>query len=396
MSKPIVIVGGGPAGSAAACLLARAGNAPLLIEREAEPRHKICGEFLSVEAQHILAGLGIDPLRLGGEPINRLRLVHGRSIAEANLPFRAVGLTRRALDAALLGRAATFGAQIIRGQTVRSISHVDGRWRLDAGALGALAADALLLATGKHDVRSVKRNPVGTVDDLIGFKCYFRLAASQQAALADHIEVMLFADGYAGLQLVEGDLANLCLLVRRQRFEQVGKRWEGLLDWLCTTTPHLGERLTSAEAQLERPLTIAGLPYGFVHRPQVHDAPGLFRTGDQAAVIPSFSGDGVSIALYSGQKAAEQYLNGGPAASARYQRQLRRHLARQVDFASMLYRIGCTHAGRSLLVGAARAMPRLIGLATNMTRISEPGLWSSSLVPATSRLQPPSREPEVV
>ena len=396
MSERIVIVGGGPAGAAAACRLARAGCAPLLIEREAEPRHKICGEFLSIEAQHILGEFGIDPLALGGAPISRLRLVHEKSVAETKLPFRAVGLSRRRLDAALLDRAATLGARVIRGQAVRAIGHAEGRWQLEAGGLGPCAADALLLATGKHDVRSIKRDPSGTVDDLIGFKCYFRLSATQQAALADHIEVMLFADGYAGLQLVEDGLANLCLLVRRRRFERVGRRWEALLDWLCTATPHLDERLTGATAQLERPLTIAGLPYGFVHRPKDDDAPGLFRVGDQAAVIPSFSGDGVSIALYSGRRAAEQYLAGGPTASAPYHRQLRRQLARQIGFASLLYRIGCTYAGRSLLVGAARRVPRLVDMATNLTRISGSALRSNGAASDAPQFRPPSHRPEVV
>ena len=55
--EEIAIIGGGLAGSSAACVLARAGRPVLLIERTAEPHHKVCGEFLSIEAQAYLADL---------------------------------------------------------------------------------------------------------------------------------------------------------------------------------------------------------------------------------------------------------------------------------------------------------------------------------------------------
>ena len=103
--EEIVIVGGGLAGASAACILADAGCPTLLIERDAEPRHKVCGEFLSIEAQTYLADLGLDLDRLGASRISRIRLAHGRSTTEADLPFLARGLSRRILDEALLRQA---------------------------------------------------------------------------------------------------------------------------------------------------------------------------------------------------------------------------------------------------------------------------------------------------
>jgi flavin-dependent dehydrogenase len=50
-STQITIIGGGPAGSAAAILLARQGYDVVLLEKDRFPRHKLCGEFLSLEAQ---------------------------------------------------------------------------------------------------------------------------------------------------------------------------------------------------------------------------------------------------------------------------------------------------------------------------------------------------------
>ena len=73
------IIGGGPAGAAAACLLARAGRSTVLFEREAGPRHKVCGEFISVEAAAYLTALGLDPERLGALPIHHVRLIQGET-----------------------------------------------------------------------------------------------------------------------------------------------------------------------------------------------------------------------------------------------------------------------------------------------------------------------------
>ena len=103
--EDVVIVGGGPAGAAAACILASAERPVLLIERDAEPRHKVCGEFLSIEAQTYLAHLGIDLDALGASRISRLRLARERRLTEVGLPFTARGLSRRVLDDALLQRA---------------------------------------------------------------------------------------------------------------------------------------------------------------------------------------------------------------------------------------------------------------------------------------------------
>src|ERR1700741_5552203 len=96
-----VVIGAGLAGSAVACRLARAGLAPLMLERDPQPRPAVCGEFLSIEAQAELARLGVDLDQYGASRITALRLVHGKVVAEADLPFMARGLSRKVLDEAL-------------------------------------------------------------------------------------------------------------------------------------------------------------------------------------------------------------------------------------------------------------------------------------------------------
>ena len=103
----------------------------------------------------------------------------------------------------------------------------------------------------------------------------------------------------------------------------------------------------------------------------------------------------MSIALHSGQLAAGFCLAGGSAASHPYHRELERQLAGQVRLASALYGLGRLSAGRSLLVGASRAMPALIGVATSLTRIRKPARVPLPIEAARHR-RPPALHQEVV
>jgi len=352
-----LIAGGGVAGAAAACLL---GPEALLIERERVAHDKICGEFISQEAQSYLARLGLDPLALGAAQIDAVRLVHGDRVARAALPFHGLGLSRRVLDEALLARAEAAGATLLRGHAVRSVSPAG----LEVDGHGRLSAPATFLATGKHDLRGARRQPCRTPEDLIGLKMYFALHPAQQADLAGHVEVLLFRGGYAGLQLIEGGIANLCLLIGRTQFKAAGGDWPGVRHDLERSCPHLGRRLAGATEALDRPLSIFRVPYGHVHAPGPEDWPGLFRLGDQMGVIPSFCGDGMSIALHSAFAAVAAHQGAGAAA---YHRRMRRDLVGQIGRAGWLYRAGRAQPG--LAVAAARAWPGALRWIARLTRV---------------------------
>jgi flavin-dependent dehydrogenase len=189
------------------------------------------------------------------------------------------------------------------------------------------------------------------------------LRPEEAARLSGHVELVLFPGGYAGLQPVEGGRANLCLLVRKSTFAQDYGSWERLLEAMQAFCPHLAARLRGAECLLEKPLAIAGLPYGHIAR----ESGGVWRLGDQAAVIPSFSGDGMSIALHSAKLAAECYLRGEGAES--YQQRLAAHIARQVRRATLLSRSLVSAGGQRLAIAAAFCVPSVLVLCAALTRV---------------------------
>jgi flavin-dependent dehydrogenase len=352
-----VLVGGGLAGGAAAIGLARRGIQAHLIERETAPRHKVCGEFLSAGTQRALAALGIDAAHLGGAPIDRVRLIAGHRSVETRLPFFGMGLTRRRLDAALLDEAARRGARVDRGVVVRAVD--GGTVRTSAGDI---VAGRLLLANGKHEIRGAHRAAADEDDAFIAFKTYWSLGARARGTLAGTIELMLFADGYAGIQMVEDDAANLCLLIRRSAFRRAGGDWPGLLAWLMRL-PAFRARFGDARPLLDRPLTITGIPYGHVHRgPDT-----AYRLGDQAAVIPSFCGDGMGIALHSAALAAGCIADG--AGADQYHAQLRADVAPVVRRAALFQRIGDAPWRQAAIVAALRLWPKGLSRLAQATRI---------------------------
>jgi menaquinone-9 beta-reductase len=364
--RPPIIIGGGPAGAAAAAVIAAAGRSVRLIERNTGPTDKVCGDFLSGSATAALQRLGIDPFALGAEPLSTVRLVHRDTFAEAGLPFPAAGLSRRSLDEALLRAARQSGAMIRRGETVRGVERSGTGFTVRTGGGEKLAAEAVFLATGKHDLRDLARPP--RANGLLGLKMYFVPAPDQRAALQGSIELVLLNGGYAGLQLVEQNRAVLCMLLPAVRYRNPGRRWNTLLAELCAETPLLRQRLADAAPCLPQPLAISGPPYGHLHRAQPQAAPEVFRLGDQVCVVPSFAGDGIAIALHSGMMAATAWLRGEDA--THYHAAFARHVRAPLRVASLLHLACQTPAMQPIVASAARSWPAMLRLAASLTRVA--------------------------
>jgi flavin-dependent dehydrogenase len=375
VSYAALVMGGGLAGSMAALELARAGRSVVLVEKSKGPHDKVCGEFLSRESLHYLRRHNVDLLALGAVPIKAVRLITKSFAEQADLPFAAMSLTRRRLDEELLRLAIAAGVEVHRGAFVDGLDQEDGTWSAHLRDGRVFQASRAILATGKHDLRGRAR-PQGTHRGLVGFKMYYRLTADQAAELGYTVELILFPGGYAGLQPVEHGAANLCLLVHEDRLRQAGSNWTGLLQHLQEHSPHLAKRLQGATPLLDAPLAAASIPYGHMQRTAPDD---LWRVGDQAAVIPSFCGDGMAIALHSGALAATHLLQGMSADA--YQRRLHGQLATRLWAATRLSQMLVSWPQAA---GIVRAFPALLAHIALMTRIPDKALTTAE--PAEARL----------
>lgn len=358
-----LVIGGGLAGSMAALRLASAGRSVVLIEKERAAHDKVCGEFLSAEAISYLSSASIDPVRLGAVPVHKLRLSAGKSVVEATLPFPALSLSRRVLDEAMLLRAEQAGADVRRGSSVDALVREAGIWAATLSNGSSLRAQDAFLATGKHDLRGWQRSSYKSLqDNLVGFKLHWRLEPRATDDLRDCMELFLFRGGYGGLALVEEETANLCLVVKQSTYRKQDG-WPALLHAICAGNRLLTEQLAHAEPLWARPLAVSSIPYGYLAEPNVQ----LWRLGDQAAVIPSFTGDGMSIALHSGAFAAEMYLAG--ARPNEYQKELSESLRKGIGLAMRLSRAAVHPVAQLLGPAVLRVFPGIMQWVAESTRI---------------------------
>ncbi len=359
-----VIVGGGPAGAAAACGLAALGREVMLIERSCAPHHKVCGEFLSVETQAHLRRLGIDIAALGAVAIERVSVAAGGRMVTAELPFRALSLSRFRLDRALLQCAAERGADVKRGVSVRAAARDRERWTLRCDDGEAIQCRNLVLATGKWGLRGIED---GRDASLVGLKMHFKCPPEMQRALGGLVELSLFDSSYGGLELVEEGVANLALLLPRAVAARIGPGWPALHVHLAVAMPRLAERLHGAEPLWDKPLAVVCPSGGHLHADGGAEA---FRVGDRLAHIPPFTGDGLAIALTSAALAVEHIRQGG--APRAYLAAARRVTAAPIRLASVVSALVANRSGRAALMLAAASIPGLIDLIARRTRLPVP------------------------
>jgi menaquinone-9 beta-reductase len=348
-----LILGGGPAGSAAAITLARGGVQPLVLERQRETGDAICGGFLSWHSLGVLERLGV---AVQGVAVDRVRLFSAKRSATARLPKAALGVSRRQLDSAMLAHAKRIGARVERGVLARE---AEGRTiRVDGQRF---RPERLLLATGKHDLRGLAR-PKPEGDPSLGLRVRLGPASALTRLVGGGIELHLFDRGYAGLVMQEDGTGNLCLALRKSRLTEEGSP-AALLAAIGREVPALGERL--AHLSPMRPIdAIASVPYGW--RTAETEA-GIYRLGDQAGVIPSLAGEGMGIALASGVMAAEAVLAGEDAGG--FQRALADRTRRPISIASLILKAAEQPASAATMVRLMRLAPGLAGLLARATRV---------------------------
>lgn len=206
---------------------------------------------------------------------------------------------------------------------------------------------------------------------------YFRLDPVQAAELARASELMLYPGGYGGIQPVEGGIANFCCVVQQRYLARVGNRWENLLAKMQQDCPHLAMRLAGAQPLLDKPIAVTHIPYGFI-RSATED--GLYCIGDQAAVIPSFTGDGISIALHTARWAVAALLAAEPAPV--FQARLRSSLRAQMRLAEFAAD-GLNNAlARAVLPFCLRMWPGVMRVTAKLTRVAQHATVASNRLPA--------------
>ena len=325
-----VIVGAGPAGSSAAILLARAGWSVALVEKQAFPRRKVCGECIAASNLPLLDALGIGAAfaAAAGPELRQVALMRGEREVVANLPPSSLNghpwgraLGRETLDTLLLEKARSAGAQVLQPCSVQSIGGSAGAWQVEVRAVDSertqtLSAVVAIDAHGSWQALPSTRQlrpKVRARSDLFAFKANFRGAS----LLVGKLPVLCFNGGYGGMVVADGDVTTLACCIRRDRLDagrsaasglRAGEVVEALLKREC-----LGVRDALRGATRDGSWLASGPLDPGVHL-QADDE--IFRIGNAAGEAHPIIGEGMSMALQSAWLLCAHLLRTGNAHSA--------------------------------------------------------------------------------
>ncbi|EAS19745.1 conserved hypothetical protein [Flavobacteria bacterium BBFL7] len=297
----VIIAGGGLAGLTAAIELSQNFNV-LVIDPDAYPRHKMCGEYLSLEVDDYLQSLGVNVLELSDSKIDKFSFSQGsRTIRTASLPLGGIGISRYSLDYQLYVKAKEY-SDFLCDRVVDVVSF-DNYYKVQTTEF-ELQAKQVLIATGKRSLldKKLERPFIQKKSPWLAVKMHYRYEMPN-----DLVELHAFHGGYAGLSKVENGDVNLCYLVNYKTF----KRYKNINTFnhkVLKVNKVLCKFLNTAVPVWDKPITISQI--SFEQKEPIHGK--LIMIGDTAGLIHPLCGNGMAMAIHSAQKASHyvtQFLN---------------------------------------------------------------------------------------
>lgn len=388
MSFRCLIVGAGPAGSATALALARAGLDVTLVERRPKIEQKICGECLSPPSRRLLEQWGvlgrIQPQAI--RAVSRTRVI-GHSGDFCSLEFGSEGpftISRPVLDQALLDEARSAGVRVVMGSQVVStrLGCREG-YEVQTDKNQSFRADVLIGSDGRQSplarrlglASTGERHPLRKAAIMAHFK-------SPAAFGVNEIQMHLTSWGYVGINPMPNDTLNVIAVLEpaelKRRIQMA--KGEGLMSVL--------KELVGMDPASKRAWT--AFPLAWV--PEKISGARCALVGDSAGFVDPFTGEGLYHALSSADRLAQlisgQSLAKMECALAEYGSWHRRTFDPEEKFCHLLQRILSFRGLSNYVIRQIRRKPQMAHLLAEavadrvpMDQVLSFGFWSKLLMP---------------
>ena len=350
----VAIIGGGPAGSCAATLLARAGRRVVVCEREKFPRFHI-GESLLPVSMKTFSRLGLHEKferagflkKYGGEMTS--------ACCEEGIKFyfkdgyraqteSSYQVPRAEFDKVLLDHAAENGAEVREQTLVKEVEFFPDRVELDLqsslGERQTVAARYLIDASGRHSVLGTQFKIKQTYPHLrkVSLFAHYEGVDLEEGRDASLTRQVRAADRWFWYIPLPNDRSSIGVVLDTELYRQMKKSPEQFLEESLAEQPFLARRMTRA-----RRITPVYASADFSYRLTKLAGDRWMLAGDAAGFIDPVFSSGVFLALLAGEKAAEilnvvlDHPRRAPRLFAKYERLLRRVMKGYLRFVDAWY-----------------------------------------------------------
>jgi geranylgeranyl reductase family protein len=324
----VVVVGAGPAGSAAAHTLSASGADVLVLERAHFPRDKSCGDGITAHAVDILHEMGVTFERFGSKAVRTFGGIIGGPSGEMfaaqpppasdGKPIECWVVPRLLLDAEVAQAAVRAGARLKEGAAVTAVTRsngaVSGVEYKDGTGVHRAAAKVVIGADGAHSAVAQSLGVCLPSKRHLGFalRGYYEGVSD----LRDDLEIYYFDEkllpGYGWVFPTGPQTANVGIGLYSRELDRSARKLREILDQFIASVPNVAKRMARA-----RPLGRAigwPLPVSSAHRRTVFN--GAMLCGDAASLVDPLTGEGIFTALVSGRSAGRAALKALSAGDA--------------------------------------------------------------------------------
>ena len=309
----VIVVGGGPAGSALSAAIAAGGRRVILLDKAAFPRHKACSEYINAGGVELLDEMGmLDEVTRAGAHRMEAMVVHapgGRQFisdfAKAEPGRAALGISRKRLDHLLLQCASSNGVEVRERAQVRNViqeyGRVTGVVATINGVRETIRASIVIGADGRNSVvtRSLGLNAQVRWPRKTGLVAHYRGVTD----LDRFGEMHVGKHGYAGLAPLEDGLTNVAVVADSSAVDGRTGSVDDFFEQQIQSLPQVSRKLAAAE----RVGTIRGVG-SMAHRARRTTGDGFLLVGDAASFLDPFTGEGIYEALKGAALAAPVVL----------------------------------------------------------------------------------------
>ncbi len=352
------IIGGGLAGLSLSIDLVKRGKRVVVFEKGDYPRHKVCGEYISLESRDYLYSICPELETMNLPVIDKFTLTStGTKQFNTRLDLGGFGISRYLLEEALYNTAKRNGVTIYTKSKVNEINFNSNGIHFINLKDQVIQSRVICNSTGRKSNFEVhERKLHESKTNYIGIKYHLKLKRDRSA-----IEIHNFPGGYCGISAIENDKFCMCYIVNSNYLKSSQNSIREMEGRYLFQNKNIKSIYESAKFLYDEPLTISGINFNIKQTTSVN----TFYLGDASGSIAPITGNGMSMALRSASKLSAElhrHLDGKISieeVKINYNRFWDDHFSRRIKLSRTLQKLSESPTLANLSIGVFNLLPSI-------------------------------------